>query len=279
MTTKVNTAIKSLDEMLQAFYEHNPRQHSLDTDIIPLAERMLKAGWCEHVTFNTRNNRIVDGHGRVLAAQWLSERSPDWFDMRLAEQSLSNPNDPYLGRYFPFYWTQIPVILTDLDSNAHGAIAIGLNTEKSCGTDNPVKIDALLRKMDRKSRELAGFKAKIKEAIETVTPHFEAIVSDEDDYQEAKQHFELPTATDYSVGMDESDNDAEFYSGEVSSNFEYDQELPEPLPKKEPEKTMLNLSLSWLDWKKFKAWQKANACENESQAFWKGMQMVMEQIL
>jgi len=305
--TKVSTQVKPIEQLLSAFYQDNPRSHSLDTDITILAERLLSAGWCEHVTYNDRNKTIVDGHGRVLAAEWLSQQDPEWFNFKLSQYMLKHPEltNSESDRFNPLYWQQVPVIVTSLDDVTHAALTIGLNNEKASGIDNPTKIKALVDMLDDSDRALIGFEAKVKRVIEQVRQSGTFIDEDtktsvtnsnpktatDTEFQD-KQRFESPDATDYSVSIDEGDNDAEFYSGDVGGSFVsnhggeaingfVEDELPEPEPpiKKEPEKTVLPIALPWLDHKKFKAWQKANGCESESVAFWKGMQSVFPEEL
>ena len=166
-SSKVQTGFLPLEDLLNAFYEDNAREHSLELDLEDLAMRLLALGWCEHVTYNQKLNRIVDGHGRVLAAKWLSERSPDWFALQLkfAQQRGISATDE--ERYSPLYWTQVSIIATTLTDDDHAAMNLGLNAEKAFGVDDPDKLNKLLAGLDDEDRAIAGFSAKVKQAIAT----------------------------------------------------------------------------------------------------------------
>jgi hypothetical protein len=264
-SSKVQTGFLPLEDLLDAFYEDNARQHSLELDLEDLAMRLLALGWCEHVTYNQKLNRIVDGHGRVLACKWLSERSPDWFALQLKfakertekqnknrsdKQDLS-PSDE--ERYSPEYWQQVSIIATTLTDDDHAAMNLGLNAEKAFGVDDPDKVNKLLSGLDEEEKAIAGFSAKVKQAIAT----YADTVPNDNDYQD-KQHFERPDATDYSV-RDRGDH---VKDGDLT---EYDEEPERVYPK------VLNLAITWGDRKKWGEWGRENGTKNDTDAFWQGL--------
>jgi hypothetical protein len=159
-SSKVQTGFLPLEDPLNAFYEDNARSHSLELDLEDLAMRLLALGWCEHVTYNQKLNRIVDGHGRVLAAKWLSERSPDWFALQLKfakEKGISQADEE---RYSPLYWNQVSIIATTLIEDDHAAMNLGLNAEKAFGVDDPDKVNKLLAGLDEDDRSDRWFQCQ-----------------------------------------------------------------------------------------------------------------------
>lgn len=277
-SSKVQTGFLPLEDLLNAFYEDNAREHSLELDLEDLAMRLLALGWCEHITYNQKLNKIVDGHGRVLAAQWLSERSPDWFALQLKvekeriEKQNKNRSDKYYlseadeERYTPLYWLQVSIIATTLVEDDHAAMNLGLNAEKAFGVDDPEKVNKLLSGLDDDEKAIAGFSAKVKQAIATYADN----IPNENDYQD-KQYFERPDATDYSV------RDKDEYMEEMPvtvSNLDDSDDDYEPVEKEVYSPTILNLALPWGDWKKWKAWKQEKGIDKDADAFWKGLQEV-----
>jgi hypothetical protein len=283
---KVETSWMPLEEIVDCFYRDNPRSHSLDGDIKRTANRLLSVGWLEHVTFNETNRKIVDGHGRVLAAQWLSEQSSDWFSLQFATWKRRNPDGDTSSeeRFNPAYWQQVAIIKVNLDEPGHIAMLLGLNNEKSFGVDDPTKLEAIAASLDDEDKALAGFAVKVRQVVQEAIATGSLEESPSGDY-EGKQYFERPDATDYSVGKDTSASNAIAESGEVvSDNFEYDEDAEPDYEEYEPEeihvpqKTALNISLPFPDWKKFNAWKKEKGIAKDSDAFWKGLQEVFEEL-
>ena len=253
-SAKVQTGFLPLEDLLDAFWEDNARQHSLELDLEDLAMRLLALGWCEHVTYNQKLNRIVDGHGRVLAAKWLSERSPDWFALQLKFAQQKGISEADEERYSPLYWTQVSIIATTLTDDDHAAMNLGLNAEKAFGVDDPDKVNKLLSGLDEDDRAIAGFSAKVKQAIAT----YADIDPNGNDYQD-KQHFERSDATDYSV-RDKGDR---VQDGDIT---EYDEQPDRVYPK------VLNLAITWGDRKKWTEWARQNNAKNDTETFWRGLQ-------
>lgn len=252
-SSKVQTGFLPLEDLLNAFYEDNARQHSLELDLEDLAMRLLALGWCEHVTYNQKLNRIVDGHGRVLACKWLSERSPDWFALQLkfAQQKGISTTDE--ERYSPLYWTQVSIIATTLTDDDHAAMNLGLNAEKAFGVDDPDKVSKLLSGLDEEDMAIAGFSDKVKQAIAT----YADTDPNDNDYQD-KQHFERSDATDYSV----RDRGDRVKDGDLT---EYDEEPEQRFPR------VLNLAVTWGDRKKWTEWSRENGTKNDTDTFWQGL--------
>lgn len=265
-SAKVQTGFLPLEDLLDAFWEDNARQHSLELDLEDLAMRLLALGWCEHVTYNQKLNRIVDGHGRVLASKWLSERSPYWFELQLkfAKEKIERQNKKRSDkqelspedeeRYSPLYWTQVSIIATTLTDDDHAAMNLGLNAEKAFGVDDPDKVNKLLQDLDEDDRAIAGFSAKVKQAIAT----YADTNPNDNDYQD-KQHFERSDATDYSV----RDRGDRVQDGDIT---EYDEQPDRAYPK------VLNLAITWGDRKKWTEWARQNNTKNDTETFWRGLQ-------
>ena len=268
-SSKVQTGFLPLEDLLNAFYEDNARSHSLELDLEDLAMRLLALGWCEHITYNQKLNRIVDGHGRVLASKWLSERSPDWFALQLkfAQQKGISATDEERERYSPLYWTQVSIIATTLTDDDHAAMNLGLNAEKAFGIDDPDKVNKLLSGLDEEERAIAGFSAKVKAAVKDYAEA--AIAHMEDNEFQDKQYFERPDATDYSVR--DKDEDREEMPITVSNLDDSDDDYELPVKDVYVPK-ILNLALPWGDWKKWKAWKQDNGIDKDADAFWKGLQ-------
>jgi|GEM_PF-6606426 len=254
-SSKVQTGFLPLEDMLNAFWEDNARQHSLELDLEDLAMRLLALGWCEHITYNQKLNRIVDGHGRVLACKWLSERSPDWFALQLKFAQQKNISEADEERYSPPYWNQVSIIATTLTDDDHAAMNLGLNAEKAFGVDDPDKVKRLLDGLDDEERAIAGFSAKVRQAVQDYAASEGAIAGD---YQD-KEHFERDDATDYSV-RDKGDR---VQDGDIT---EYDDEPEQRFPK------VLNLAVTWGDRKKWGEWCRENNTKNDTDTFWKGLQ-------
>ena len=246
--------------MLAAFYKDNAREHSLDLDLIDLAMRLLALGWCEHITYNQKLNKIVDGHGRVLASQWLSERSPDWFALQLKIAQQRGITEADEERYSPFYWTQVSIIATTLVDDDHAAMNLGLNAEKAFGVDDPDKVKQLLSGLTEDEQAIAGFGAKVKQVVE-------AIAHMNDNEFQDKQYFEREDATDYSVRDKEGDR----VESPVTVMDMDDDDDAEPVKEMFVPK-ILNLALPWSDWKKWKAWKQDNGIDKDADAYWKGLQ-------
>lgn len=267
-SSKVQTGFLPLEDLLNAFYEDNARQHSLELDLEDLAMRLLALGWCEHVTYNQKLNRIVDGHGRVLACKWLSERSPDWFALQLKFAQQRGISEADAERYSPLYWMQVSIIATTLTSEDHAAMNLGLNAEKAFGVDDPDKVKRLLDGLDDEERAIAGFSDKVKQAIATYA--VSDSLSSDGDFQD-KQYFERPDATDYSVRDKDEDKDKMPVTVSNLDDSDDDYELPVKevyVPK------ILNLALPWADWKKWKQWKQDNGIDKDADAYWKGLQEV-----
>ena len=259
-SSKVQTGFLPLEDMLAAFYEDNAREHSLDLDLIDLAMRLLALGWCEHITYNQKLNRIVDGHGRVLASQWLSERSPDWFALQLKIAKQRGITEADEERYLPLYWTQVSIIATTLIDDDHAAMNLGLNAEKAFGVDDPDKVKQLLSGLTEDEQAIAGFGAKVKQVVE-------AIAHMNDNEFQDKQYFEREDATDYSVRDKEGDREEMPVS---VSNMDDDDDI-EPVKEVFVPK-ILNLALPWSDWKMWKKWKQDNGIDKDADAYWKGLQ-------
>lgn len=246
-TSKVQIGFIPLEDMLQASYELNPRQHSIDLDIRSLAHRLLALGWCEHITVNARNGKIVDGHGRVMACEWLSNQSEEWF-AAMWDSAANNLTESDRERYSPVYWLQCSVIVANLDEESHAAVNLGLNNEKVQGVDDPAKISALADRFSEQDKALAGFAVRI-QAIASEISSLPSV-----DFQ-GKQVFEHPDATDYcqddeAIQPDESSED-------------------EPiLPR------ILNLSVTFTDWKKWKAYKDSHGYTKDADCFYAGLREV-----
>jgi hypothetical protein len=228
--------------------------------------RLLALGWCEHITYNQKLNKIVDGHGRVLASKWLSERSPDWFALQLKFAQQRGISEADAERYSPLYWNQVSIIATTLTDDDHAAMNLGLNAEKAFGVDDPDKVKKLLDGLDDEERAIAGFSAKVKAAVKDYAES--AIAHMEDNEFQDKQYFERPDAIDYSV------RDKDEYMGEspvTVSNSDDDDDY-EPVVKDVFVPKILNLALPWGDWKKWKAWKQDNGIDKDADAYWKGLQ-------
>jgi len=259
-SSKVQTGFLPLEDLLNAFWEDNARQHSLELDLEDLAMRLLALGWCEHITYNQKLNRIVDGHGRVLASKWLSERSRDWFALQLKFAQQKGISEADEERYSPLYWTQVSIIATTLTDDDHAAMNLGLNAEKAFGVDDPDKVNKLLSGLDDEDRAIAGFGAKVRQVVDAIA-HMES-----NEFQD-KQYFERSNAIDYSVR--DRDEDREEMPVTRSNNDDYDDE---PVVKEVYVPKILNLALPWGDWKKWKQWKQENDIDKDSDAYWKGLQ-------
>jgi hypothetical protein len=276
-SSKVQTGFMPLEDMLGAFFEDNARQHSIDMDIADLGKRLLALGWCEHVTYNARLGKIVDGHGRVLACRWLSEQSPEWFDLQMRNAKQRSPlTTSDEERYSPLYWTNVSIIATNLDTVSHAAMNLGLNNEKSFGYDDETKVSKITSSFSDDELEIAGFDRKVKAVAEAIAQMSETEFQD-------KQYFERPDATDYSVRDKEgdrlempvtvsNDDDSDDDLDNDESDFEEDEEAIAPEPKAAYVPKVLLLAVPFGDWRKFNKWKKEKSIDKDTDAFWKGLQ-------
>lgn len=288
-------------ELKAAFHPLNPNVHP---DIPALALSLLEGGWIEPVTLNLRNNLLVGGHHRVLAAQWLSAQSIDWFSHRSQLWSAVHGDDAAaLIRFAPDYWQSSLVLRVNLSEEEHHAMLLRLNDVEAQGKDDETKLRSILDGLPGRLRSLATGKADQKPPLEqpkaiaspadvpleqsaasTSSPvrlsaHGEAHPQDAapapEDFQD-KQYFEAPDAIDKRVKDAPEPNTAEHFSGDVveyeDEEFiaEEEEEEEEELPKAPPPVRSLSISLTWAQWKLWNAYKRDRQISRDTDAFVKG---------
>jgi hypothetical protein len=158
---KVEIAQKSVAELIASLDPENPRSH--DADIPGLAMRLLRNGWQKLPTYNKQLKKLVGGHGRVYACQWLIQQPKEWFEMHWGEWLEQNSGrysqEAILGakeRFAPKYWLQIPVTLAELSDRNHKIMLVALN-QTAAENDIESKVAGLLSKIQGLDAEDAGF--------------------------------------------------------------------------------------------------------------------------
>ena len=261
------------DDLLTAFHEQNVVVHSLDGDVKELALSLLDGGWVEPVTLNLLNHKLVGGHGRVMACEWLRNQSPDWFEHRW-ELWKAHHEETKIDeeRFSPVYWNDALVLSVELTDSEHTAMMIRLNDVDCQGKDDPERLKALLSDLPARLRHLAGHKqAEVKP--ETQEPEIQA-----------GQKFTRPDAIDYSSDDEPEPGNAVNDSGSISSyqddgaidpdqpwiEAEDEEEFEEEEEKAPPVLRSLSLSVTWAQWREWNAWKKANGITRDTDAFVKG---------
>lgn len=218
----------------EAFFELNPRIHTLDTDVKGLALRLLDAGWMEiGISYNEQTERLVGGHGRVEACLWLAEQDEDWFADRWEKWLQANPDRKELAhqhhdRFNAEYWTQAPVKLNRVDQTTHNAMVIALNNQAVEGKDDPKRVAALLAQLPKQFDDMAGWESSAKSAFTSAFLEKKKVAEAAEAEEEAaqteyqnKQRFERDDATEYEEGDEPEDATAE--SGEVTTYYDEDE--------------------------------------------------------
>lgn len=254
-----------LDDVLTCFHPQNPIVH--DQDIPGLALSLLEGGWIEPVTLNQNNGKLVGGHGRSLAAQWLRQQAVEWFDHRWELWSAEHkPTEADRQRFNPEYWTQVLVLLVALSEADHLAMMIRLNDTENQGKDNPDRLKALLSQLPGRLRQMAGYPDQ-----PTVDRSPVAIEQPAAPDVEGKQYFESPDATDYRVQNPPDPDTADHFSGDVTSYQDDEQadedEEPEDEPKAPPPMRALSISLTWQQWKQWNNWKRSRDIARDTDAF------------
>lgn len=264
------------DTLLTTFHEQNVVKHSLEGDVKELAISLLEGGWVEPVTLNSLNQRMVGGHGRVMACDWLRNQSPDWFDHRW-ELWRSHHEETKIDqeRFSPVYWNEALVLHVELTDGEHEAMLIRLNDTECQGKDDPERLKTLLADLPARLRHLAGYKQA------------EAEPESQEPETQDKQQFARSDAIDYSVRDEAGLNDAIGESGSISSHqdagvidpdqpwLEEEEEFEDDDEEDDEEDVIpvvrsLSLSISWAQWKEWNAWKKANGISRDTDAFVKG---------
>lgn len=263
-----------IPDLLGCFHPNNPVAH--DDDIPGLAESLLDAGWVEPITLNQRNGKLVGGHGRVMATDWLRQQNPEWFAHRFELWQVNHEATAIDSeRFNPDYWLKVLVLLVDLTNSEHEAMLIRLNDTESQGKDDPARLKALLSNLPGRLKQLAGYTSE----PQTKSATEPGSVADlPEDFQD-KQVFERPDATDYRVKDAPVPNTAEHFSGDVTE-YQDDEEIdlsfveeeesePEP-PKAPPPVRALSVSLTWAQWKQWNTWKRGQDIAKDTDAFVKG---------
>lgn len=153
---------KRLAELIARLDEENPRIHSVDTDIIGLAIRLLHHGWCKYPTYNEKLGKVVGGHGRILACEWLAQQPNAWFDEQWESWEKAHGSQYFVDelpevrkRYRSGYWTSIPVQIVSLSKKQHRTALLTLNHRT--GQDNDNAIAKMLAKLSPIDSADAGF--------------------------------------------------------------------------------------------------------------------------
>jgi len=135
--------------LMQSFHELNPKKHQ-ERSIEKTAASLLAANWCVYgVVYNTKNKKLVGGHRRVLAAQYLTTQTKDWFAEKYSEAQAEQPEidiSDSKNRYAIGFWIKVPTVQVYLDEISHQSMMIYLNNTESEGIDNPDKLRALVAK-------------------------------------------------------------------------------------------------------------------------------------
>ena len=270
---RIQTDWLPTEQLMTAFHPLNPIQHEVEGDVKDLALSLLEGGWVEPITLNQRNGRLVGGHGRVEAANWLMQQSESWFEHRSQmwtayhEGGVSDEE-----RFTSEYWQKALVLLVDLSEPEHEAMLIRLNDTESQGKDDPEKLKALLSQLPGRLKQLAGYR-------EAIAPEPQPT----EEFQD-KQRFESSGAIDYRVADAPDPDTAEYASGDVTEYHDPDEEgewiedeEEEPAePKAPPPVRALSVSLTWAQWKLWNTWKRENDISKDTDAFVKGHDAYLE---
>jgi len=147
---KIEIMQKPIAEVMQLLDADNPREHN--SDLESLALRLLFNDWQKLPTLNTNLNRLVGGHGRVMACNDLIQQSKQWFLDRWYEWYQENSGhytktelEKHQERFSSTYWLQIPLLAVSLSPSQHRTMLIALN--RSDAVDSSEAIAKLLLAM------------------------------------------------------------------------------------------------------------------------------------
>ena len=151
--------------LLAKFHPENPREHSEEHDLPWIRETILDFGWLVYPTIQ-RNldgsfGYLISGHGRVLGADWLSQRDEDFFLKEWERWTKGTGRDKiaqkHQERFCANYWDAIPVVPVTLDELSQKSALLRLNNTSHDGRDDPGKIAAILAQMPKRQIKTAGW--------------------------------------------------------------------------------------------------------------------------
>lgn len=161
---KTNVEQRSLAELMASLDPDNPRIHTVDTDLVGLALRLLHNGWQKIPTWNRRNKKLVGGHGRVMACEYLVQQNKEWFADQWQLWEIPNASKYSADeiaiaklRYTAGYWLQIPILIVDLSEKHHKIALIALNNTEAKGKDDDAMVAKILSKLGNLSTQTAGW--------------------------------------------------------------------------------------------------------------------------
>jgi hypothetical protein len=233
---KTEILVKSTAELLTSFHAENARIHSLepDGDVIKTARSILYAGWCELPSYNTSNGKLIGGHGRVLAAEWLMQQNKGWFAAEWAAyQAIEpNPKPAVKERFTSGYWLKVPVMPSELDEPLHKAAMVRLNNTEARGVINEGMKAAILSRLKPAAQEVAmpdpeqraAFLSRFTERVSAAaaTPEAQAAAAE---HQEAIEQVEAVMMS--FEARDEEDEDEDVLGAEDEDDDAIDDD-PEP---------------------------------------------------
>jgi len=156
---KDEVTYKGTIELLNAFHPENPRDHSIEPggDVEKTAISLLHAGWCELPSYNARNDKLIGGHGRVLACEYLMQQNKEWFAEQWQQYQEINPkaDAEAQARFAAGYWLKVPLKLSEMRDPLHKAMMVRLNNETARGKSDERLKAAILSKLPPKAQEVA----------------------------------------------------------------------------------------------------------------------------
>jgi hypothetical protein len=258
-----------------AFHPLNPNVHP---DVPSLAISLLECGWIEPITLNLRNNLLVGGHHRVLAAEWLGNQAIAWFEHRASLwRSVHGDDAAALVRFTPEYWGECLTLRVDLNDEEHNAMLLRLNDTEAQGKDDPEKLRSLLAGLGDRLRALATGKEAAKPQPTAPT----AASEPETEFQD-KQRFERSDAIDYRVQDAPDPDTADYASGDVreyqdddeatwqpedEDEYEEEEERAPAAPKAPPPVHSLALAVPWSEWKRWNKWKRGRDITKDTDAY------------
>ncbi|MBW4660971.1 MAG: hypothetical protein KME15_20030 [Drouetiella hepatica Uher 2000/2452] len=157
MPKKPEILYKTVTELMARHHEDNPRVHGWDADLPKLVRSLLFSGWCELPSYNENNDRLIGGHGRVMAAEWMIQQTKAWYEEQWQSYLAVNPRGSKKDRerFDAGYWLKVPVRVNRLDDSLHKAMMVRLNNPTSRGRTKEDMRTLLLSRLTPAAQDIA----------------------------------------------------------------------------------------------------------------------------